>query len=86
MSYDDVVPAGRDAREWWPLRLTSPPFMRRYGGPIEVAQTYVVAEGPELLRAADANDERPFLPSFVSTLSSSALRRPADGKRFTSGG
>jgi hypothetical protein len=68
-----IAPYVAPDREWWPVKPTSPPWMR--GRPhVEVARTYLVESGPQLLRAADR-----------ATIRASARRRPVAGRRITPG-
>lgn len=76
MSWDDVICPPGVAREWWPVDPHGSPWMQGRP-PIEFAREYVVACGPELLRAADHDeDASPFLGD---TIPPSARRRPAVG-------
>jgi hypothetical protein len=49
---DGVIPPAPDVREWWPVRWPGRPWL--HGKPtITFARTYVVEQGPHLLRVAD---------------------------------
>jgi hypothetical protein len=60
-------------QEWEPVRPPfGPPWLSPLPIPVKVARTYVAAEGPGLLRAAD----KP-----AATIFASARRGPAAGRR-----
>ena len=61
-SWGPTIPAGTDR----------PPWLRPNVGPVRRARTYVVAHGPELLRAADADPPSPPPAAGRTLLGSSA--------------
>jgi hypothetical protein len=44
-----------------PHGTQGPPWLQPKLGPVEYARTYVAERGPQLVRAADEPDERPFM-------------------------
>jgi hypothetical protein len=57
---------------WEPVQPHGPPWMSRRPIPVTVARTWVAAQGPGLLRAAD----KP-----AATITPSARRGPVAGRR-----
>jgi hypothetical protein len=72
-TYNPIVPppncGSGSPPGWWPVDPTSPPWLKPGHLPVEVAGTWLVACGPELLRVADG------------TISPSARRRPVAARR-----
>ena len=61
MPYNDVIPPRRPYVSV-PAGTQRPPWLQREPVDVRVARTYVVAYGPELVRAADAEQQSsPFV-------------------------